>query len=296
MHYYERHLGDYAKDTGHLSALEHGVYTLLLDRYYSTEQGIPDNWVYRIAKAKSKEEIAAVQIILEEFFCLVDGVWINKRADEEITKAQTKIKAAQQNGKRGGRPKCKPNETQQKPTGLFVGYENETQQKAYQPPDTNHQTPVGLNNTYLTSQVVGNLTGAEVCLAMRELGMINTNPQHPELLELIDRGKNLRDFVSAGTEAIQRGKGFAYMLGIVKNQKLTEQGGCYDGKNSNGNHRKSLAEIADEQVRRADELAAAAEQISVIEYGECQANPGDDAVLAQDDSHLRPQMDGSHGS
>lgn len=27
MNYYERHLGDYARDTGHLSIMEHGVYT-----------------------------------------------------------------------------------------------------------------------------------------------------------------------------------------------------------------------------------------------------------------------------
>ncbi len=30
MNYYERHLGDYAKDTAHLTMIEHGAYTLLL--------------------------------------------------------------------------------------------------------------------------------------------------------------------------------------------------------------------------------------------------------------------------
>jgi uncharacterized protein YdaU (DUF1376 family) len=53
MNYYERHLGDYAKDTGHLSLLEHGVYTLLLDRYYATESGIPEDQGHRIARAVS---------------------------------------------------------------------------------------------------------------------------------------------------------------------------------------------------------------------------------------------------
>ena len=41
MNYYERHLGDYARDTGHLSMLEHGAYTLLMDRSSASEQGIP---------------------------------------------------------------------------------------------------------------------------------------------------------------------------------------------------------------------------------------------------------------
>ena len=41
MNYYERHIGDYLKDTSHLSLLEHGVYTRLMDVYYTKETGIP---------------------------------------------------------------------------------------------------------------------------------------------------------------------------------------------------------------------------------------------------------------
>lgn len=139
MNYYERHLGDYAKDTAHLSMLEHGAYGLLLDRYYATECGIPADQVHRLARARTKEEKQAIDSVLGEFFKLVDGVWINNRAADEITKAQSKIKAAQENGKRGGRPKSNQTETQEKPSGLFVGSENETQTKAHQTPDTRHQ-------------------------------------------------------------------------------------------------------------------------------------------------------------
>ncbi len=145
MNYYERHLGDYARDTGHLSLVEHGVYTILLDRYYATESGIPSDQVHRIARAKSKDEKEAVNSVLSEFFTLADGVWINGRAEEEIEKAHGKIKASQENGKRGGRPKKNPlgseNETQKKPNGFSLGSENETQTKAHQTPGTRHQTP-----------------------------------------------------------------------------------------------------------------------------------------------------------
>lgn len=139
MNYYERHLGDYAKDTAHLSMLEHGAYSLLLDRYYATEAGIPSDQAHRLARARTKEEKQAVDSVLSEFFTLVDGVWINNRASDEITKAQSKIKAAQENGKRGGRPKTNRTETQDKPSGLFPGYENETELKAHQTPDTRYQ-------------------------------------------------------------------------------------------------------------------------------------------------------------
>lgn len=154
MNYYERHLGDYARDTAHLSLLEHGVYTILLDRYYVTEQGIPDSQKYRLARAHSEEERAAVDAVLCEFFVLIEKtqekpngfslgyenekVWINNRADEEIGKARSKINASRENGKKGGRPPKQQEKTHEKPNGFLVGFEKETQQKAHQTPDTKH--------------------------------------------------------------------------------------------------------------------------------------------------------------
>lgn len=88
MNYYERHLGDYARDTAHLSMLEHGAYGLLLDRYYATEAGIPADQVHRIARARSKEEKAAVDVVLSEFFVLDSGCWRSKRCDIEISRYQ----------------------------------------------------------------------------------------------------------------------------------------------------------------------------------------------------------------
>lgn len=134
MNYYERHLGDYAKDTAHLSMLEHGAYTLLIDRYYATEAGIPSDQAYRVARARTKDERSAVDAVLAEFFNLRDGVWIKNRCEEEIAKAKVKITAARTNGKKGGRPRANPEETQEKPAGFQLGSETETQTKALQSP------------------------------------------------------------------------------------------------------------------------------------------------------------------
>lgn len=84
MNYYERHLGDYARDASHLTMLEHGAYTLLLDRYYTTEQGIPADQAHRICRARSRDEKEAVDTVLAEFFTLRDGVHHQKRVDAEI--------------------------------------------------------------------------------------------------------------------------------------------------------------------------------------------------------------------
>lgn len=126
MNYYERHLGDYARDTSHLSLIEHGVYTVMMDRYYATESGIPAEQIFRICRARTKEEKIAVETISREFFSLEDGVYKHSRIEGEIEKARSRIDAARGNGKKGGRPKKNPPGS----SGLTMGSEIETQSKA----------------------------------------------------------------------------------------------------------------------------------------------------------------------
>ncbi len=97
MNYYCRHVGDYLRDTAHLSLLEHGIYTRLLDIYYVRESGIPEKDIHRLIGARTKEEKNAVQSVLTEFFELVSKLWIQHRCEREIeqfTDKRTKSKAA----------------------------------------------------------------------------------------------------------------------------------------------------------------------------------------------------------
>lgn len=106
MNFYKRHLGDYAKDAGHLTMLEHGAYTLLLDRYYATERPILSrNEAYRACRARAPAERNAVDAVLDEFFITDGEAFANRRADEEIAKASHQRTVNQELGKRGGRPK-----------------------------------------------------------------------------------------------------------------------------------------------------------------------------------------------
>jgi len=68
VNYYKRHIGDYMKDAGHLSLLEHGVYTRLMDVYYTRESGIPADQAARLIGARSKDELAALAQVTQEFF------------------------------------------------------------------------------------------------------------------------------------------------------------------------------------------------------------------------------------
>lgn len=82
------YIGDYLKDTGHLSVEEHGAYLLLIMRYWEDgglptderliarySRMVPDQW------AMSRDVLAA----------LFDDGWKHKRIDEEISKAEAII-------------------------------------------------------------------------------------------------------------------------------------------------------------------------------------------------------------
>jgi uncharacterized protein YdaU (DUF1376 family) len=88
VNYYPHHIGDYAKDTNHLSWDEDMAYTRLLRAYYAREAPIPASEAYRLARASSKAQKAAVDAVLNEFFKREHDGWHNKRADEEIVRAR----------------------------------------------------------------------------------------------------------------------------------------------------------------------------------------------------------------
>lgn len=138
MNYYSHHIGDYRRDTGHLSLLEHGVYRQLLDMYYLSETKIPEETesVYRRLCARTEEEKKAVDAMLFEFFINSKG-WIHKRCDLVIAEYQGKAGRARENGKLGGRPS--------KTNVVNSGYPKETKEKANQEPITNNHEPVTSN-------------------------------------------------------------------------------------------------------------------------------------------------------
>ncbi len=111
MNYYNRHVGDYARDTAHLSLAEDGAYNRMLDLYYIREEPLPKlrPVLYRLLRARSKADQGVIDVVLSEFFEEREGGWHHKRCDEEISAYQIKAERNRQNGMKGGRP-IKPND------------------------------------------------------------------------------------------------------------------------------------------------------------------------------------------
>lgn len=92
LNYYPHHIGDYARDTAHLSLLEDGAYRRMLDLCYRTEKPLPldRNQLYRLVRVKSLQEKQAVDVILGEFFIEGEDGWHQRRVEEELSKAHEK--------------------------------------------------------------------------------------------------------------------------------------------------------------------------------------------------------------
>jgi uncharacterized protein YdaU (DUF1376 family) len=96
MHYYEHNIGDYRKDTSHLSLLEHGIYRQLIDSYYLSESPLTKDLekLMRTHSIRSAEEMLLFSNVLNDFFELTEEGYIHKRCDQIIAEYHGKSQKA----------------------------------------------------------------------------------------------------------------------------------------------------------------------------------------------------------
>ena len=141
--YYNKYVGDYARDTRGLSLVEHGAYNLLLDDYYSNgclEHSLEQ--CFRVCMAFEQVERDAVKSVLDKFFIpLPDGGYYHKRVEEEIAKQTKAYEARLLKSKRAANARWNPSSNAPSITsGSASGYANQNQnqnqnQNHYIPPE-----------------------------------------------------------------------------------------------------------------------------------------------------------------
>jgi uncharacterized protein YdaU (DUF1376 family) len=96
MHYYPHNIGDYRKDTSHLTLLEHGIYRQLLDSYYLDEMPLSNDLakLMRSHSVRSADEQQSLQNVLTDFFELTENGYIHKRCEDIIAKFHGKSESA----------------------------------------------------------------------------------------------------------------------------------------------------------------------------------------------------------
>lgn len=111
MQWYKHYISDFDQATADLPMLERGAYRELLDAYYQREGALPADRpiLYRLVKAHTKREKAAIESVLRRHFKLVNGEdrerYTNSRCDEEILKYQQQCTANRRPNGSANRPR-----------------------------------------------------------------------------------------------------------------------------------------------------------------------------------------------
>lgn len=285
MNYYELHIGDYAKDAGHLSMLEDGAYRRLLDAYYGREHALPADprECCKLARATTKAERDAVAYVLREFFELLDDGHHQKRADQEIERFQDKqAKARRSANARWNRDEShSEQDANASPNAMRTHSEGNAPRARPQSPDTRHQTttPDSLSLADPPSPARTHVSAREeppsfepqqprpapaqqptaagtACRLMRAAGCTATNPSHPDLVAALAEGVTPEALADAAREAVERkaGRPFAWAIATARSRHAegaraitTTAGTAHEA------HRPSLAERAAAAHRSADE-------------------------------------------
>lgn len=167
MHYYQFNIGDYAKDTRHLSNTEDLAYRRLIDLYYDTEQRLTKDIAKLSRLINMRENQDDVATVLEDFFKETEEGYEHSRIEHEIANYHAKADAARSNGKKGGRPKkpkSNPEETEseaKKTQSVNLANPEETESEAKKSESKANHKPLTINQEPVTSNQLENKASAK---------------------------------------------------------------------------------------------------------------------------------------
>ncbi len=218
MNFYKHHIGDYLKKTAHLSIAEHGAYLLMLQTYYATEAPLPrGEALYRVLRATTKQERAAADAVLRQFWRETEEGYTNGRADEEIATARRQREVNRETGKRGGRP-LKTNREETESVSESVS-NTEPKWNPIQTPDSRLQTDIP-NHPPSSSCVISTFPGAKIARAeddeRREIEALKAQyPPHSGRTDWITAEHHIRRQIERGATWQQMHEGVQRYVRLV---------------------------------------------------------------------------------
>ena len=254
--YIQLYVADYLADTMHLTTEEHGAYLLIIMNYWQTGKPIPKKRLASVARMGNDRWIS-VEDTLSEFFTETEqGLWIHARIEDDLAKVASKSTQASAAGKRSAAKRAESKVTVNKEDSN--GRSNSVERKSnHTDTDTDTDTEADKDkDKELKDTHSNNLLPASVCVELMKSGIPQVNPSHPDLLAVIADGATMADFIYAATEAIQKGKGFAYTIAIVKNKIIENRVGNETLRNFKPNvgigRKPSLVEQAAQATARVE--------------------------------------------
>lgn len=213
MSYYHYHLGDVCRATAHLTPTEVGVFCLMRDYYLTTERPIPQASVYRVARARTRAERAAVDRVLGEAFRFSRGSYACTALDELIAETAKKISNKKSAGAAGGKAKAEKtlkNQGTSLAGASDVPEHSPSKTLANQNPKPIKPSSINLNHTpqppSSAAELAAQVAASGVCVS-------------PDDIEgWISQGLLPADILEAVAITSRAGKSRPYLLGVLRNR------------------------------------------------------------------------------
>lgn len=254
MNFYKHYIGDFQRDTGHLSLTERGAYRALLDAFYASEKPLPKAApeLCRLVGAFTKAERDAIVRVLKEFWQQTDDGWVNGRALKEIAKAghQREVNRGIAEAREAAR-RSHEQSTNRATTASPI-----------QTPDTRLQTVLPTSSPESRStpalaqapareepardvprETEGISPPGQACRAMRDAGCLDVNPSHPNLLAALAEGVTPQQLGDLARE--MPGKRFAYLVATARSRRVDVPAVAAAGGGRIGAARPTLLERLD---------------------------------------------------
>ena len=224
MNFFKLYIGDYQRDTAHLSVTEHGAYLLMLQHYYATEKPLPTGKaLHRMLRAQDKAERDAIDAVASQFWIETRDGLVNQRADQELTKAGAQAETnraiaqareAKRKAAREGHESSTNRATNDQPNHSQTPDTRKERAEVLPPPIARALDPDPPDPEPDPGQQPTPRGAA--CIAIRRAGIAAVNPSHPDLQRLLDAGVTPQDLADTAAELVGKGKGsFPLLLATV---------------------------------------------------------------------------------
>ena len=113
------YIGEYLRDTGHLTTAEHGAYMLLLMQAWARGGELPadDEQLRRLTRMEAKDWRRS-KATLMAFFRLDGGVWRHKRIDHELARSRENIAQRSAAGKASAEARKRQRDSNERSTSV----------------------------------------------------------------------------------------------------------------------------------------------------------------------------------
>lgn len=147
MYYYSFNIGDYTKDTTHLTDLEDLAYRRMMDLYYSRELPLPQDHKEICRLVRMRSHCDCIATVLQDFFTLEDDGYHQLRIDAEINAYKEKSDKAKASAKARWKKVKADQKVSKVCERIANAQETQCEGNAKQEPINKNQEPINNNIT-----------------------------------------------------------------------------------------------------------------------------------------------------